>query len=163
MADDLGRIQGSILDLRRRVEVLEKKVAGSAVGEDGEVAPAKDHDLDSEHGDPHVRKDPRSWKGPSCVGMKFSECEAEYLLMLARSFEFRAKKLDEENALDNQQRPKSYWPRKDAARARGWARRIVSGWQRPKAEELPPAAPNPFDEEPTRARMEVDDDDEIPF
>lgn len=161
MAEDWGRIQSTLLDLKRRVEALEKRqetpYRGTQAGGDGEVPPAKDSELDSQYGDPNVHKDPKTWKGDSQVGRKYSECEPEFLLMLARSLEWKAQKFDEEGLKDGKGRPQSHWPRKDAARARGWARRKVAGWELPKTEELPPETPA------THGVLAEDDDDEIPF
>lgn len=83
--------------------------------------PAPDGDLDSKYGDPEVRaKDPRDWTGVPMKGLKFSECPAEYLDLLADRFDYFAGKEPDPK--------KANYNRKDAARARGWAARKRAGW-----------------------------------
>lgn len=81
-------------------------------------------DLDGPYGDPEIRKDPPRWTGESQVGKRYSECPADYLESLAGFNTWRAQKDDESGAVDAKGRPKSYWAKLDAARARGWAQRI---------------------------------------
>lgn len=69
-------------------------------------------ELDSEHGDPVVKRDPALYKDESFVGKKFSECSPKYLRALADFFEWKGEKFNNE------------WAKKDAKFARGWARRI---------------------------------------
>jgi hypothetical protein len=85
---------------------------------------ASDADMAGPYGDPIIKmKDPRDWTGETCVGKRLSECPAAYLDMVADRADFFAKKNDETGAKDDKGRPKSYWDRKAAALARGWARR----------------------------------------
>lgn len=83
---------------------------------------ASDADLDSAKGDEIVRMDPRDWTGPSCKRKRMSECPSEFLEMYAGALDYFAEKNDEQGKMDNQGKQKaSYWDRKAAARARGWA------------------------------------------
>jgi hypothetical protein len=81
---------------------------------------ANDADLDGQYGNPEVRaKDPRDWTGEPMKGRRFSECPAEYLDMLAARFDFFAGQESDSK--------KAGYCRKDAARARGWAKRMREG------------------------------------
>jgi hypothetical protein len=104
--------------LKRLVEIAERRV----VSREPKV------DLDGTHGDPVVKfKPPRDWAGDSMNGRHFSECPAAYLDLLADRFDFFNTKPDV--AADKKQ-----YNTLDAARARGWAARIRSGYTPPVAE-----------------------------
>lgn len=83
----------------------------------GAVAPASE--LDSQYGNPVIKKDPPRWSGPSFVGQPYSACSAEYLESLAGFLEWKAGKNEE----DPERAKFAAYDRKDAARARGWAQR----------------------------------------
>ncbi len=84
-------------------------------------------DLDNAHGNPIVKaKDPRDWTGDNMNGRHFSECPPEYLDMLAERYDYFASR--EEDA------KKKRYNELDAARARGWAARLRSGWTAPEPE-----------------------------
>jgi hypothetical protein len=88
------------------------------------AAIAPDSDLDSQWGDPEVRKDSPQWLkmgGESYVGRRFSECPPDYLEALASFFDWKAGK-DEAEGTPEKLKYAGY-ARKDAARARGWAKR----------------------------------------
>jgi hypothetical protein len=88
------------------------------------AAIAPDSDLDSQWGDPEVRKDSPQWikmGGASYVGRKFSECPSDYLEALASFFDWKAGK-DEAEGTPEKLKYAGY-ARKDAARARGHAKR----------------------------------------
>jgi hypothetical protein len=132
----------AIIDaLAARVEALEQRVAvlqagrAAAPAHAPAAAPADEPvaDLDSEYGDPEVRRDPPRWKGESMVGKRFSECSPEYLGELAGFKRWCAQRDDEQAAVDAKGRPKSYWARLDAARAAGWAQRLLAA--QPRKEE----------------------------
>jgi hypothetical protein len=132
----------AIIDaLAARVEALEQRVAvlqagrAAAPAHAPAAAPADEPvaDLDSEYGDPEVRRDPPRWKGESMVGKHYSECSPEYLGELAGFKRWCASRDDEQQAVDAKGRPKSYWARLDAARAAGWAARILAA--QPRKEE----------------------------
>jgi hypothetical protein len=81
-------------------------------------------DLDGKYGDPTVRaKDPRDWAGESMIGRPFSECPPAYLDLVAD-------RLDYFNSSETDEKKRRYNDL-DAARARGWAKRLRSGWKAP--------------------------------
>jgi len=94
-------------------------------------AVASDEDLDGKYGDPEVKFDPRDWPGPSCKGLRMSECPADFLDMIAETFDYFAQKA-EETGEEYNGKPVAPYKRKDAARARGWAARIRSGKVTPR-------------------------------
>jgi hypothetical protein len=97
------------------------KSRGNASSE-GEIA--NDYDLDSEHGNPTIKKDPPRWEGDSFAGCTYSECTPEYLDALAGFHDWRVWKANQEGNEKG-----AHWAGKDAARARGWARRLRNGWE----------------------------------
>lgn len=111
-------------------------------------------DLDTQYGDPLVRaKDPRDWIGESQIGKSFSECPPEYLDLVASRLDFFAEKAEAEGTLTSTGKPVAPYNRRDAARARGWAARLRSGWTPPAKD----ASGFPSD-----AAAPITDDD-IPF
>ena len=85
---------------------------------------ADDADLDSQWGNPQVRKNPPRWQGQDCTGLNYSDCPPEFLDTLAGFLDWQAGKADEKNEMANNGKPRSTYLRKDAARARGHAARI---------------------------------------
>lgn len=119
--------------IEARLAALESRPA-SAGSTSGSVAP--DADLDSQWGDPVVRKDPKRWLengGASYVGVPFSQCPPDYLYALASLADWKASKDDEKGTEEAAKYAK--YARKDAARARGWAARAG------KVAQVPQAAP----------------------
>lgn len=86
-------------------------------------AVADDHELDSKYGDEQVRLNPRDWTGPSFKGLHMSECPADFLDLLADSYDYFARKNDETGAITDKGKPKSEFDRRSERRARGWAKR----------------------------------------
>lgn len=111
----LTSIDGS---LKKLVAIAEKRKAGDNVGK--EIA--SDADLDGQYGDPVIRRDPKRWTGESYVGSRFSETTPEYLEEVASFKDWQAQQDDKKG--DDESRKKAHWNRKDAARARGWAKRL---------------------------------------
>lgn len=119
---------------------------------------ASDQDLDGQYGNPAVRFELKEkyWPGDSFVGYTFSECPPEYLDATARYLDacvYMANKSGDEEAIK-----KATYKAKDAARARGWAKRIRAGWE-------PAAQPDGFATSngalaPTGG---YSNDDDIPF
>jgi len=110
------------LRLLTSIDVSLKAIARALV----KAAPAEvadDRELDSQYGDPPVKFNPRDWTGDSYKGRHFSECPPDFLDMLASAFDYFAKKSDDAGELTAAGKPKSLYSRKDAARARGWAKR----------------------------------------
>jgi hypothetical protein len=104
-------LEGIRLEARRIADALERL----------SPPPAPRVDLDDAKGNPVVRFDPRDWKGPSFKGKPFSLCPADYLEALAAAFDSMGA-----NADDARER---HFKRLDAARARGWAERVRTGWK----------------------------------
>jgi hypothetical protein len=112
---------------------------------------ASDQDLDGQYGDPLIKKDPPRWDGGPVAPCHMSEAPPEWLENLANFLDWRAAQQDEKQEVDNKGRPRSDWSRKDAARARGWARRISANGGAP-----PPRKASAADQS-------YANDDDIPF
>lgn len=111
-------------------------------------------DITSEYNNFAVRKDPKSWLdsgGESYAGKRLSECPPAYLDALASLFEWMARKDEESgntyvNKKTGEAMPTAPLKRKDAARAKAWAKKLREG-----GAPTPKAAPQQdafFDEEP---------------
>lgn len=146
-----------LAELRQRIEILERATGLFAT----------DADLDGQYGDPSVRLNPKSWRGPSFIGKRFSQCPPEFLDAMAGYLKYARG-----NGLD-------------AKRARGWARRKRLGWQSPEGSSSSEtsaidnsgspfggsgnASPfesdtrSPFDSSGGSPFDQRSDDDEIPF
>lgn len=151
--------------LEQRLALLEARVAaletgggnggGASRGSAG-GAVASDYEMSGAYGDPTVRKDPPRWLkegGESYAGQPMSACPPEYLLSLAGFFDWQASKDEEQGKTYTNKKgevvPTAVLRRKDAALARGWAKRNANAQ---------PAAP--------RAQARRDDfeaDSEVPF
>lgn len=132
-ADVLTVLKSIDLSLRKLVVIAERKAEErvKAAQNTPGSAVANDADLDGPYGDPPVKFDPRDWTGDSCKGLTFSACPAEFLDMLAETFDYFAQKAEEKNEMTTGGKPVAPYKRKDAARARGWARRIRAGYKSP--------------------------------
>jgi hypothetical protein len=90
---------------------------------------ANDAELDSQYGDPEIRKDPteKYWTGASYAGCRLSQCPADYLDAFAKYKDACAYAGEKEGS----EKKKKYadYDRRDAARARGWATRLRNGWK----------------------------------
>lgn len=114
------------LDVLLSIEKLLLQLVSAKRADAASVAP--DSDLDGKYGDPVVNaKDPRDWTGPSMKGRKFSDCPPDYLDLLASRFDYFAEEAELENKVTDKGKPVAPYNRRDAARARGWAKRIRSG------------------------------------
>lgn len=128
---------------------------------------ASDEDLDSKYGDPEVKLTPRDWTGDSFKGLHMSQCPARFLEMLAEMFDYFAVQAEKTNKLTTTGKPVAPYNRRDAARARGWAKRVRAGHvSAPPAAFAGPMAPSPFNP-PQQSVSEFaagfDDGDPIPF
>lgn len=112
----------------------------------GAATVASDSDLDSEHGDPAVKFDPKRWTGASHKGSSFSACAPDFLDAYAEALQWSS-----EHPKEGREKYAQYDAR-DAARARGWAKRIRTGWRPAGAE--PPA---------TTTDAATDDGPRVPF
>ncbi len=134
----LEKLEALVVSQANRIEALERVVAGiGAVFGGGGAEIADDDELDSKFGNEPVKKDPtdRFWKGARFVGKRLSDCPPEYLDALAKYKDVCARLKDKDGTEDK----KKYaaYDRADAARARGWARRLRAGWQPPPTPERP--------------------------
>lgn len=157
-------------DIGARLERLEARMAGVPVppaapkpapAQQPALEVADDGDLDGPYGNPEIRRDPPRWSGESMVGRRYSECPADYLDTLAGFNAWRAQKDDEAQAVDAKGRPKSYWAKLDAARARGWAQRIRGTGPKVTAKTSSAASRVPYQPKPVAVSHE--DESEIPF
>lgn len=93
-----------------------------------EIADARD--LDGQWGDPVIKAaDPRDWSGPEQKGKRFSQCSSEYLELVASRLDYFADVAEREDKQTANGKPVAPLNRRDAARARGWAKRVREGWQ----------------------------------
>jgi hypothetical protein len=99
----------------------------------GEVTPAPDSDLDSEWGDPVVKKDPTRWKGPSMVGKKLSQTSPEFCDAFMGLALWKVGK-----DMESGDEKKAGYARRDAERALGWKLRLEAGYKAsgPKQDEF---------------------------
>lgn len=88
---------------------------------------ASDRDLDGKWGDPQLKFMPRDWTGASFKGRRFSECPAGLLDLVAETFDYFASQAEAKNEMTDKGKPVADYKRQDAARARGWAKRIRDG------------------------------------
>ncbi len=135
----LEKLEALVAAQARRLEEVERilKAIGGAFGVGAGAEVADDDDLDSKYGNSPIKRDPtpKFWTGPGFVGKKMSECSPEYLDAFAKYKDLCAK-LSEKDGSEAKLKFASY-DRKDAARARGWARRLRNGWEPP----APPPRP----------------------
>lgn len=117
------------LALLRSIDASLKQLVKQARAEAGGTI-ASDRDLDGKYGDPELKVMPRDWTGPSYKGRRLSECPAALLDLAAEMFEYFARQADEKNERTNAGKPVGDYRRADAARARGWAKRIRDGKHR---------------------------------
>lgn len=96
---------------------------------------ASDHDLDGKYGDPVLKFSPRDWTGASFKDCHFSQCPPDLLDLVADTFDYFAQQADLKGERTEKGKPVSEFKRADAARARGWAKRI-------RATPRPPAGNN---------------------
>lgn len=133
----------------KRLETL-VAIAFDLVKQAKPAAVASDADLDGKYGDPLVRFDPRDWTGPSFKGRRMSECPAEFLDLYAQAKDYYGDKAEREQKLTEKGKPAAQYERADAARARGWAKRVLDG-------RVPAAA------SANTGWAEAPSDDDIPF
>lgn len=125
--------QPEVLLVLKSIDASLKELVAIARARRGTAASnvATDRDLDSTYGDPVVKFDPRDWQGESCKGLKFSQCPADFLDLIAETFDYFADKAERDNEKTDAGKPVAPYKRKDAARARGWAQRVRSGKVKP--------------------------------
>jgi hypothetical protein len=113
--------------LRTLVVIAQKKAEARVTMAASKPGPAvaSDSDLDGQYGDPEIKaKDPREWTGEPMQCRRFSECPAEYLEMVADRKDYF---VSQNPQATDEDKKKAKYDRLDAARARGWAKRIREG------------------------------------
>lgn len=122
--------------------------SSSSGGGSGAGRVANDQELDSQYGDPVVRKDPtaRYWTGASYGGCQLSECPPDYLDAFAKYKDACAYVNEKEGKAEKQKYVE--YDRRDAARARGWAARLRGGGWKPKTGggKGPPVSDEDYDD-----------------
>lgn len=124
-----AKILSTLEEIQRDVATIKARMGSAPVGTGTGGGVASDADLDSERGNPTIKKDPPKWSGDSFIGCRYSECSPEYLESLAGFLDWKA---------DRPQAGKEKYAdydRRDAARCRGWAARIRAG----HVQAMPPA------------------------
>lgn len=151
------------LALLQSVLGVEVGTATSAPAAGGEIA--DDADLDGKYGDPIARFRPRDWHGDDFKGCNFSQCSPEFLDQVAASLDYFASRAEKNDEKTSSGKPLAPFNRRDAARARGWAKRIRAGWKAAGVAEQAPLD-GALDEgpvvDPFATVSELDDTD-IPF
>jgi hypothetical protein len=138
-AEVLSVLKSIDLSLRTLVVIATRKAEERVKAAQSQAGPAiaTDADLDGKYGDPELKFSPRDWTGLPCKGLKFSECPAELLDMVAETFDYFATQAEQKNELTTSGKPVAQYKRMDAARARGWAQRARAGKTTPAAEKHP--------------------------
>jgi hypothetical protein len=139
IVDILESMDKSLREINGGIGLLVQRSNARAAA--GPPAVAPDRDLDSKYGDPQVKSMPRDWTGPSFVGRKMSECPPALLDMLAERSDYLAKKADENHERTDAGKPVSQYRLQDAARARGWAKRMRTGRAPTPVMDRAPAPP----------------------
>lgn len=88
---------------------------------------ASDRDLDGKYGDPVLKFMPRDWTGQGFKGSRFSQCPPELLDLVAETFDYFASQSEAKHEVTDKGKPVAEYKRQDAARARGWAKRMRAG------------------------------------
>lgn len=120
------------LDVLLDIDASLKTLVG-LMRKSGPKPTAPDSDLDSQWGDPELKFIPRGWSGAPCKGFHFSECPPELLDLVAESLDYVADQAEAKDEKTSKGKPVAPYKRKDAQRARGWAKRLRDGWQKPAA------------------------------
>ena len=124
---EAAQVQGAIALLQSILGQHGASSAPTASGAGGGVA--SDADLDGKYGDPIARFCPRDWHGENFKGCSFSGCSPEFLDQVAASLDYFAQRAEKNNETTKNGKPVAPFNRADAARARGWAKRIRAGWK----------------------------------
>lgn len=146
-------LEARIAGLEARMTALEARGGGSASSGGGQSneggAIASDYEMGGMYGDKVIGKDPKQWLdrgGESYAGNKMSECPSDYLLAVAEFYDWQARKDDEQGKTYKPKSgknigvdmPTAPLKRKDAALARGWAKRNASAQAAPQASSAAP-------------------------
>lgn len=125
--------------LKQMLALAQQRAAATRAAQPKTVA--TDRELDGNYGDPVVKFIPRNWSGSqSFKGKRMSECPPALLDMLAETFDYFAGQAEAKNEMTDRGKPVAEYKRADAARARGWAKRMRSGTHpAPQAEAAAPS------------------------
>lgn len=132
--------------LLKSIDASLKQLVSFALGRQAaarQAAPAiaSDSDLDGKYGNPLLKFKPRDWTGPSYKDRRFSECPAALLDLVAETLDYFAREAEKKDERTAKGKPVADYKRQDAARARGWAKRIRAGYVAPGFEHQPIAPP----------------------
>ena len=135
-------MSAEILAYLKRIEAKVDALAKTDNGPGAGGMIADDADLDSSYGDPKVRFTPRGWNDGDFKGHSFSNCPPAFLELMAKALDYFASQKQAENP------KKAGYDRLDAARARGWCRRLRAGWKAPTSRlaEAPAGGNYDFDD-----------------
>ena len=129
--DALDVLRSIDVTLKAMLALAQQRTAQARAAQPKTVA--SDRDLDGKYGDPELKFMPRDWTGPSFKGYHFSECPPDLLDIVADTFEYFASQSEAKNEMTDKGKPVAGYKRADAARARGWAKRMRDGKHRPPA------------------------------
>lgn len=121
----MGASEETLTLLRSIDASLKVLVAQSRVNAPKPIA--DDRDLDSQYGNPVLKFMPRDWTGASFKDRPFSECPADLLEMVANTLDYFAEQSEQKGETTSSGKAVAPYKRKDAARARGWAKRVREG------------------------------------
>lgn len=142
-------------------QALSERKTGLVSGAAAVAAIAPDSDLDGQYGDPEVRADSPQWikqGGDSYKGMRYSLCPPDYLEALASFMDWQAGK--DEATGDPEKLKYAGYKRRDASRARGWAKRNAKSAGSRMNTDLPRLA---FDSDGSPRVQHGVPDDNVPF
>ena len=129
MQDQLNRIESLLISIDRKLASQAARPAAQAT-----AAVADASDLDSQWGDPEVKRDPPSWTkkgGPPVAPRAMSQGPADWLDAVASFYDWQAGKDDETRKTYTNKKGEEVetapFKRRDAARARGWSARVRAG------------------------------------
>jgi len=130
----LVKLEAENAALVERVAKLEAVIGSLAAVFTGVGArEATDRELDHPRiGDPEVKVSPRDWSGEPMKGRRMSRCSAEFLDLLAETFDYFEGRNRETGAKASNGKPKADYDKLNARLARGWARRLRRGWTPPE-------------------------------
>lgn len=123
--DALAVLRSIDTTLRAMLALAQQRTAKVRAAAPKDVA--SDRDLDGKYGDPVIKFNPRDWTGDSFNGSRFSECPPDFLDMVAETFDYFAQKAEAANERTDKGKPVADYKQADAARARGWAKRLRDG------------------------------------
>jgi hypothetical protein len=132
--DVLALLRSIDASLKQLVQIAQRRQQAPAAPVNGSTI-APDSDLDGKFGDEAVKFTPRDYSGTKDYkGRRMSECSPAFLDALAASYDYFAQKNTLEGTMASNGKPKADYDRRAAARARGWAARLRSGWKHPETD-----------------------------